>query len=115
MATPKRGSFTFTVLVGATASPVASPDASPVAAGIVNEDVVKAQMHEIADQAQQRATVEAANVDRLDEGDFLLAVLAGVGRGRRHLSFLAKGSAIGFRSRLQLTRIRRRRSREISI
>lgn len=74
----EEGSFSFTVLVGATASPEASPDASPIAAGIVNEDVVKAQMHEIADEAQQRATVEAASVDRLDEGDFLLAVLAGV-------------------------------------
>lgn len=75
------GSFTFTVTVGAvgaTASPIASPAASPAAMALT-ENEVKEELHVIADQAQQQATIEAANDDPIDDGDFVLSVLAGVG------------------------------------
>jgi methionine-rich copper-binding protein CopC len=74
------GSFTFTVTVGSAgmmASPEASPQASPAAIAMT-EDEVKEELHIIADRAQQQATVEAANDDPIDDGDFLLSVLAGV-------------------------------------
>ena len=79
------GSFTFTVAVGASASPVASPDASPAAVALT-EDEVKAEMHEIADQAQQQATVEADNTDGLDEGEFFFGI--GVGAAAALLIYL---------------------------
>jgi methionine-rich copper-binding protein CopC len=75
------GSFTFTVTVGAggaTASPIASPVASPAAVAMT-ENEVKEELHVIADQAQQQATIEAASDDPIDDGDFFLSVLAGVG------------------------------------
>jgi methionine-rich copper-binding protein CopC len=73
----EEGSFTFTIGGDAAASPEASPQASPGAVA-ATEDEIKAQMHEIADRAQQQATIEAASEDPLDEGDFALAVLAGI-------------------------------------
>ena len=74
----EEGSFTFTVSVGAMASPVASPAATPVASpAAMTKEEAKEQMYEIADRAQQQATAEAASTDPLDEGQFLMGVAAG--------------------------------------
>ncbi len=77
------GSFVFTVAGGAKASPEASPVASPaaLAGAALTEDEVKEEMHTIADQAQQQATIEAANTDGLDEGEFFFGVGVGAAAG----------------------------------
>jgi methionine-rich copper-binding protein CopC len=82
---PDSGSYTFTVSGGAAtpaASPVASPESSPAAivGSTASDDGVspKDQMNAAAEEAQRRATEQAASEDNFDGSAYLISVLAGL-------------------------------------